>query len=131
MCFVSVPNIIKYGKDCEIELFPSQLATRFCAHLSITNYKLEWAIADWSDIVYSQSLLGSPPQSAIALSIYVFTQKGERPAHSINSINKISNICGISSTCLRRLIGLYKQGKVHFDTTSLRKFKEPNAFYYK
>ena len=37
MCFISVADIIKYEKDCEFELFPSQLAAHFCAYLCITN----------------------------------------------------------------------------------------------
>lgn len=110
MCFVSVPEISKYDRECSIEILPSQLTARFCANLNITLFKVQKKISRIADMLYSKLLLGSPPQSAIALAIYVLSQIYEKDSFPLKlSLQSIAETCGVSTNCIRRLFKVYKE----------------------
>jgi len=107
MCSVPISEIIKYEEDCTIELLPSHLVARFCAYLNIRDFNIEKQIAKFSDLLYSKLLLSSPPQSVVALAIYVVLM--EKYANLDITLTDIATTCGISVSCIKRLFKIYKK----------------------
>ena len=100
MCDVSVSDIAAFISIDEIELTPSQLCSRVCHRLDISNFKTITEIEKLSTLLYTELLRCHPPQSALALAIFTLI-KGK-------SLTNIAHMCDISVSSLRRLSKVYK-----------------------
>ncbi len=103
MCFISSSEISHYNDLSDIELDPCQLCARTCEKLDLSDFILVNRIEKLSTQLYKNLLRCSPPQSALAVAIFLTTQQSNL------TVVQIANACGISSSSLRRLCKVYNK----------------------
>ncbi|MEO1763778.1 MAG: hypothetical protein AAFR83_17820 [Cyanobacteria bacterium J06629_18] len=106
MCFVTQSDIIKYEREeNQRPIKPSDLTSRACYRLGLDNFQLQMQVSAVADEIYKTLLRNSPPQSVLAITLYV-----------LSSILKWSKrikrdtawACHVSISCVRRLYRIYK-----------------------
>lgn len=105
ICFVSQSNILKYENVSQKVIKPSDLTTRVCYRLGIDNFIFHNQASEISDELFNNLLINSPPQSVLAVGIYVLTIICKIKILQ----NEIARACHVSTSCIRRLYRVYKE----------------------
>jgi len=88
---------------------PSELAYRICVKLGVTKFAEIQLIGNRADMCYSDIMMSCPPQSALAVNLYMHLESSAQYENTTKLIRNISTACDISVSCTRRLIRVYKK----------------------
>lgn len=105
ICFVSQSNILKYETKTQKVIKPSDLTTRVCYRLGIDSFIFHNQVSKISDELFNNLLINSPPQSVLAVGVYVLSM-----ICGLKTLqNEIARACHVSTSCIRRLYRIYKE----------------------
>lgn len=109
MCFVSQSDILKHDIDSQKVIKPSDLVARVCYRLDIDSFAFSREAGRVSDELFKNLLVNSPPQSVLAVGIYVLCSICKHSKSTKKSQSEIARACHVSTSCIRRLYRVYKE----------------------